>query len=169
MASGIGLYSAVLLSVSRVPKVMSDDELLPSKLHSTHPKYHTPYVSIISCSCVVSLMIMWTFADLLIIDVILYGAALFLEFVTLIILRRKAPDEHRPFKIPLGISGLCLMFALPIGVYSIAIVGAFSESGSTIWPVLFAIAILLTGELIWRFIIWRKPHLKVAEVKIPGQ
>ena len=169
MASGIGLYSAVLLSVSRVPKVMSDDELLPSKLHSTHPKFHTPYVSIISCSCVVSLMIMWTFADLLIIDVILYGAALFLEFVTLIILRRKAPDEHRPFKIPLGISGLCLMFALPIGVYSIAIVGAFSESGSTIWPVLFAIAILLTGELIWRFIIWRKPHLKVAEVKIPGQ
>ena len=29
MASGVGLYSAVLLSVSRVPKVMSDDELLP--------------------------------------------------------------------------------------------------------------------------------------------
>ena len=59
-----------------------------------------------------------------------------LEFVTLIILRKRAPDEHRPFKIPLGITGLCIMFALPIGVYSIAIVGAFSESGSTLTPVL---------------------------------
>jgi amino acid transporter len=166
MASGIGLYSAVLLSVSRVPKVMSDDELLPSKLHALHPKFQTPYISIISCSTVVSLMILWTFADLLIIDVILYGAALFLEFVTLIVLRRKAPNEHRPFKIPLNISGLCIMFALPIAVYSIAIVGAFSDSGSTIWPVLFAIAILLTGELIWRFIIWRKPHLKMVKVEV---
>lgn len=166
MASGVGLYSAVLLSVSRVPKVMSDDELLPAKLHELHPKYQSPYVSIIGCSLVVSLMVMWTFADLIIIDVILYGAALFLEFVTLIILRRKAPDDHRPFKIPLGVTGLCIMFALPIAVYSIAIVGAFSESGSTLTPVLFALAILLTGELIWRFITWRNPQIKFAQVPV---
>ncbi len=165
MASGIGLYSAVLLSVSRVPKVMSDDELLPAKLHKLHPKFQTPYVSIISCSLVVSFMVMWTFADLIIIDVILYGAALFLEFVTLIILRNKAPNEHRPFKIPLNIAGLCIMFALPIAVYSIAIVGAFSEAGS-IMPVFFAVGILLTGELIWRFIIWRKPHLQLVEISV---
>lgn len=164
MASGIGLYSAVLLSVSRVPKVMSDDELLPAKLHELHPKFQTPYVSIIGCSLVVSFMVMWTFADLIIIDVILYGAALFLEFVTLIILRKKAPGDQRPFKIPLGITGLCILFALPIAVYSIAIVGAFSESGSTFWPIVFALCILLTGELIWRVIIWRNPYLKFVRV-----
>ena len=160
MASGLGLYSAVLLSVSRVPKVMSDDQLLPKQLHKLHSKFQTPYFSIICCSLVVSLMIMWKFSDLLIIDVTLYGAALFLEFITLIILRRKAPNEHRPFKIPLNIIGLCLMIILPVGVYTIALIGAFSDSGRTIWPVLFALGTLLSAELIWRFIVWRKPHLK---------
>jgi amino acid transporter len=80
MASALGLFSAVLLSVSRVPKVMADDRLLPGKLQTLHPKYNTPYISIIVCASVVSIMILWTFGDLLIIDVTLYGAALFLEF-----------------------------------------------------------------------------------------
>ena len=36
MASTMGLYSAVLLSVSRVPQVMADDGLLPQKLCVLH-------------------------------------------------------------------------------------------------------------------------------------
>ncbi len=72
MASTLGLFSAVLLSVSRVPKVMSDDKLLPSKLHKEHPKFNTPYISIIICAAIVSIMVFWTFADLLIIDISLY-------------------------------------------------------------------------------------------------
>jgi amino acid transporter len=160
MAGGLGLYAAVLLSVSRVPKVMADDKLLPEKLHTLHSKFGTPYISIICCSLVVSLMIILTFADLLVIDVILYGAALFLEFITLIILRKKAPDEHRPFKIPLNIAGLCLMIILPVAVYSVALYGAFSDSGGAAQPVLYALAALLSAEVIWQFISWRKPHLK---------
>jgi amino acid transporter len=50
MASALGLFSAVLLSVSRVPKVMADDQLLPQKLQTLHRKYHTPYISIIVCA-----------------------------------------------------------------------------------------------------------------------
>ena len=87
MASALGLYSAVLLSVSRVPQVMAEDRLLPRILSSLHPKFNSPYISIITCSAVVSLMIMWTFSDLLIIDVTVYGAALFLEYAALIKLR----------------------------------------------------------------------------------
>ena len=65
MASALGLFSAVLLSVSRVPKVMADDQLLPQKLQTLHPKFNTPYISIIVCASVVSIMILWTFGDLL--------------------------------------------------------------------------------------------------------
>ena len=88
MASSLGIYAAVLLSVSRVPKVMADDNLLPQRLNSLHPKFQTPYISIIVCSLVVSVMILWPFDDLLIIDVIVYGAGLSLEYVALIKLRR---------------------------------------------------------------------------------
>jgi len=156
MASALGLFSAVLLSVSRVPQVMSDDKLLPEKLHKLHPKYKTPYVSIIVCASIVSLMILWTFEELLIIDVTLYGAGLFLEFITLIILRIRVPKEHRPFRIPLNTFGLCLMILLPLTVYSIALAAAFSESGGTIAPALFAVGTLLTAEVLWQLISWRK-------------
>lgn len=79
MAATLGLYSGVLLSVSRVPKVMADDKLLPQLLHREHKEYGTPYVSIIACSAVVSMMILLKFSELLVMDVIVYGAALFLE------------------------------------------------------------------------------------------
>jgi amino acid transporter len=160
MASALGLYSAVLLSVSRVPKVMADDGLLPQKINQLHPKYKTPYVSILVCSAIISLMIFWTFTDLLIIDVTLYGAALFLEFITLIIFRIKAPEMPRPFKIPFNIYGLGLMALLPFGVYITALTGAFSASGDAWQPALFAIAALLSGEAVWQFIKFKKPDLK---------
>lgn len=160
MASALGLFSAVLLSVSRVPKVMSDDELLPEKLHTVHPKYKSPYVSIIVCSLVVSLMILWSLPDLLIIDVTVYGAALFLEFISLIILRIKVPQEHRPFRIPLNITGLCLLLLLPVSVFVIALSGAISETEKTLVPALFALGALLSAEIVLQIILWVKPHLK---------
>jgi amino acid transporter len=156
MASTLGIYAAVLLSVSRVPQVMSEDSLLPAKLNKLHSRFQTPYVSIIICSFVVSLMILWTFADLLIIDVTVYGAGLSLEYISLIKLRIKEPNTVRPFKIPLGITGLCLLFILPALVYFIALGGAFSSSAETIKPALFAICALLSAELFWRLLVWRK-------------
>lgn len=152
MASTLGIYSAVLLSVSRVPKVMADDRLLPGWLNKSHSKFETPYVSIIICSLVVSLMVLWTFADLLIIDVTVYGAGLFLEYVSLIRLRLAEPDTPRPFKIPLNIFGLCLMALLPLVVYAIALSGALVSAGKGIVPAVFAVCALLTAELVWRII-----------------
>jgi amino acid transporter len=149
MASCIGLFSAVLLSVSRVPKVMSDDKLLPAKLHTLHPKFNTPYISIIICALVVSLMVLWTFADLLIIDVTLYGAGLLLEFISLIVLRYKAPDEKRPFKIPLNAFGLCIMVILPLVVLGIALTACFATTTKAYIPAIFAIVALLTAEIAW--------------------
>ncbi|MCC8424524.1 APC family permease [Mucilaginibacter sp. UR6-11] len=156
MASTLGIYAAVLLSVSRVPQVMSEDSLLPARLNKLHTRFQTPYVSILICSAIVSLMILWTFADLLIIDVTVYGAGLSLEYIALIKLRIKEPGTARPFKIPLGITGLCLMLVLPALVYFIALGGAFSSSAETIKPALFAICALLSAEIFWRLLVWRK-------------
>jgi amino acid transporter len=156
LASMLGLFSAVLLSVSRIPKVMADDGLMPEKLHSLHPKFKSPYVSIICCAVVVSGMVLWDFGELLIIDITLYGGALFLEYLALIRLRRLAPDEHRPFRIPLKIPGLIAMTLLPLTVYFIALGSALRSSGASLRPLLFALAILFSAELIWQVIVWRK-------------
>jgi len=161
LASTLGLYLANLLSVSRLPKVMADDELMPARLHTLHPRFNTPYVSIIVCSVVISLMCLWSFGDLLIIDVTVYGAGLFLEYITLIKLRITQPKRHRPFRIPLSTNWLCLLLVLPVGVYAVALSGVLSSMSQAVKPALFAIAALMSGEVVWRFIKWRKPHLKL--------
>jgi amino acid transporter len=160
MASSLGIYAAVLLSVSRVPKAMAGDGLLPKKLNVLHSRFQTPYVSIIICSIVVSFMILWPFAELLIIDVTVYGAGLSLEYISLIKLRITSPNVKRPFKIPLNVAGLCVVMILPFGVYFIALAGAFSSTPKSIQAAIFAICTLLTAELAWQLSIWRKPHLK---------
>jgi amino acid transporter len=164
MASTLGLFSAVLLSVSRVPKVMSDDKLLPEKLQAEHSKFKTPYISIIVCAAIVSIMILWTFADLIIIDITLYGAGLFLEFLSLITLRKKMANAERPFRIKLNIAGLCIMTFIPFSVYIIALTGSFAAGNAD--AVLFAIIALASAEIIWQAMIWINPAVKSANVKI---
>jgi amino acid transporter len=156
MAGALGLFSAVLLSVSRVPEVMAHDKLLPAKIYSLHPKYGTPYISIIICAIVVSFMILWTFQDLIVIDVTLYGAGLFLEFITLLVLRIKAPDMSRPFRIPLPVHGLFALFLIPVIVFSIALSGALIAEGKMFLPAIFAVGALVSAEVAWLLILWKR-------------
>ncbi|HZY35801.1 MAG TPA: APC family permease [Mucilaginibacter sp.] len=164
MASTFGIYAAVLLSVSRVPKVMADDDLLPHFLNKQHSRFLSPYVSIITCSLVVSLMVLWSLGELLIIDVTVYGAGLSLEYISLIKLRMVSPDIHRPFKIPLNTTGLYLMVLLPFAVYFIALAAAFSSTEQAVWAAVFAIAVLASAELVWQIILWKKPHHKAGRL-----
>jgi amino acid transporter len=149
MASSIGLFAGVLLSVSQVPKVMADDRLLPERVSALHTRYNTPYISIVICATVVSVMILWSFMDLIIIDINLYWAAVFLEFIALVAFRIKAPQKTRPFRIPLNITGICLLVVLPVGVYALALSGALFDSGEAWKPALFALGALLTAEIAW--------------------
>ena len=152
MASTLGLYSGVLLSVSRVPQVMADDRLLPPVLCRLHSRFGTPYVSILISSLIVSILVLFTFSDLVIMDIMLYGAGLALEFVALIMLRRREPDLHRPFRIPLGTTGLLLMILIPFGVYSVALSGAVYSEGRNMVIVLVAIGLLLSALPVWGLI-----------------
>jgi amino acid transporter len=149
MASTLGIFSTMVLSISRIPKVMADDRLLPLKFSVLHKKYNTPYISIIVCAIFVSFMVLWKFTDLIVIDIILYGAGLFLEFVSLIVLRIKEPAALRPFKIPLGTFWLCLLVLLPMVVYGIAIIALFNQSGNKSTASIFAVCAIFTAEIAW--------------------
>jgi amino acid transporter len=161
MASQLGLYSAVLLSVSRVPQVMADDQLLPTWFCSLHPRYGTPYVSILVSSAIVSILVLFTFSDLVVMDIILYGAGLFLEFLALLVLRVREPQRPRPFRIPLNTAGLIAMILLPTAIYLIALAGTLYSSEKMWGPVLLAVGMLLSATVAWRLVRWRNPHLIV--------
>jgi len=160
MASCLGIYASVLLSVSRVPMVMAEDKLLPSKLNKQHKRFNTPYISIIVCSVVVSAMVHWDLEALFIIDVTIYGAGLALEYISLIKLRINEPDTYRPFKIPLGVKGLCMVIALPTIIYFVAFTGALSSTQNGVMAALFAFVLLCSAELLWQIVKRRKAFIK---------
>jgi amino acid transporter len=157
MASCLGIYASVLLSVSRVPMVMAEDNLMPETLNKKHKKFNTPYITIIICSLVVSAMVNWDMESLFIIDVTIYGAGLALEYISLIKLRRKEPATHRPFRIPLGIPGLCIGLILPFTVYFVALAGALLSKETSLLAAVFAILLLLSAEGLWHIVKRRKP------------
>ncbi len=149
MASALGIFLSTLLYISRLPKAIADDRLLPASLGRLHPRTLVPHVSILLCSVVVSAMVFWDLADLLIIDVTLYGTALVLEFISLIALRVHRPDATRPFRIPLGTRGLVVLSALPT-VCFVATLGALLTSpGTHEYAALFALAAVASGPLAW--------------------
>jgi amino acid transporter len=155
MVSALGLFLSILLSISRVPKAMADDRLLPPVLSKLHPRFGTPYVSILVCALVVSVMVLWGFADLLIIDVTLYGCGLMLEFIALIVLRERLPDVPRPFKIPLNRPGLIMLTMFPALCFVVALIAMFSTDNVHLNATLFAIATVLTAPAAWMVIRWK--------------
>ncbi|HVS96744.1 MAG TPA: APC family permease [Puia sp.] len=168
MASTFGLYSAVLLSVSRVPQVMADDQLLPNALCALHRRFGTPYLSIIASSLIVSVLVIFSFSDLVVMDIILYGAGLALEFLSLIILRTTEPHRPRPFRIPVGRKALPFLFLAPVAVYAIALTGAIYSSGKMALPVILGLGMLFSALPAWWLIRWRKPHLHTTNAKSSG-
>ena len=148
--SGLGLFLSGLLSVSRLPKAMSDDGYLPSVLRRIDGKHGTPYISIIACAGIVSMMVLWRFEDLLIIDVVLYGSALLLEFIALIRLRNLAPGMIRPFRIPLPPSGLVALTCLPAFCLAAGIAALGARESIHTYALVFALGSLCTAPIAWR-------------------
>jgi amino acid transporter len=152
MASMLGIFCAVLLSVSRIPAVMGKDKLLPKIFTNLHSKYQTPYISIIICAGIVSLLILRPLADLLIMDICLYTAGISLEFAALISLRKKAASDERPFRIPLQKKGLIVMFLAPILVFGIALGGSLVSSLEYRHAALIAILAIFSAPVMWFFV-----------------
>jgi amino acid transporter len=152
MASMLGIFCAVMLSVSRVPAVMGKDKLLPPAFTRVHKKYNTPYISIIICSGIVSLLVLRPLADLLIMDICLYAAGISLEFISLIRLRKSAAADERPFRIPFQKSGLLLLFSAPVLVFSIALGTALAGPRENLEASIVAILAILSAPLAWMLI-----------------
>jgi len=132
---GLGTVMLVmLLGQSRVFYSMSRDGLLPKWAGKVHPKFRTPYISTILVGIFVAF-----FGALLPIDILgeLVSIGTLLAFVIVcagvLVLRKRRPDLHRPFKTPwvpvvpiLGIvvSSL-LMLSLPLDTWLRLIIWLF--------------------------------------------
>lgn len=152
IVSAIGLFSAWLLSYSRIPFALANDGYLPGALVALHPRRGTPVRTIAVAAVICSAVTFWasldedSFGQLASLSVLVGGCVIMLEFLTLIVMRRRHPELVRPFKIPGGDWVPYLLVALPAAVIVTAVYFTVLESG---WMggIGYAVIALSTGVI----------------------
>ena len=124
-----GMSSVILVLLTGMPRIlytMSLDGLLPSFMGRVHKKYRTPHITTIIVGSIVA-VIAGLFPIDLIAEMVSIGTLLAFAMVcvSIVILRVKRPDMHRPFKTPMvwfvavtGFLGcIYLMTSLPVSTW----------------------------------------------------
>jgi amino acid transporter len=99
MIGMFGMFNSLMMSYSRIPLALAEDGLAP-RVFSRRFSNGAPWVSLAACSVAWTLATRMSFDRILLLDVLLYGASLLLEFVALLKLRQSEPDLARPFRAP---------------------------------------------------------------------
>jgi amino acid transporter len=103
LVATFGTQNALTLAFARLPVVLAADGYLPKVLLRRRAGTGAPWVSILLCSAIWLLCLQLSFVKLLVIDVLLTGLSLLLEFAALVALRVREPDLPRPYRIPGGL------------------------------------------------------------------
>lgn len=113
MISALALFNALLMSYSRIPLVMAEDGFLPKAFARTDAR-GTPRNAILFSAVFYSVFALVAFGRLVVADVLLYAFALFLEFGSLLMLRKKEPALRGAFRIPAGFKTVCVLAIIPL-------------------------------------------------------
>jgi amino acid transporter len=148
LLNGAGMFNALMLSYTRVPYALAKDGLLPQALTHTN-RAGVPWVSVLLCSSAWALALNLSFERLISIDLVLYGAALILEFVALVVLRLREPSLPRPFKVPGGIAGAIASGIAPTILIVFALWAARAERVGPFPALGFAAIVAVIGPLLY--------------------
>jgi amino acid transporter len=139
------MFNALVMSYSRLPLAMAQDGMLPKVFAKTSAKTNAPWVGIIVCATCWALCLGLGFKRLVTLDIMLYGAALMLEFITLVALRIREPELKREFKVPGGLAGAILVGVFPFALLCLALVESQRETILGMNGLVFGVMIMLAG------------------------
>jgi len=128
MMSAFGMFNALVMSYSRLPLAMARDGMLPKAFQKTSRRTHAPWVAILVCAAGWALCLGLGFQRLVTLDIMLYGASLMLEFITLVVLRIREPQLRREFRVPGGLPGAVLAGVFPLALLLMSLVKSASET-----------------------------------------
>jgi len=149
MMSAFGMFNALVMSYSRLPLAMARDGMMPNLFGKVTRKNHTPWVAIIVLATCWALCLGLGFKRLVTLDIMLYGAALMLEFVTLVVLRIREPKLRREFRVPGGMAGAVTCGIFPLALLILAVVESGSETILGINGLAFGAIIIVAGVLLY--------------------
>ena len=143
LAAALALPSVILMMIygqTRIFFTMSRDGLLPEVLSRVHPKYHTPHIVTMITGVFVAL-----FAAMFPVGILadISNSGTLFAFMAVaagvMILRKRDPHRHRPFRTPavwlvgpLAIAG-CLLLFLNLSLYTLAMFFGWAILGLVVY------------------------------------
>ncbi|MEQ1690727.1 MAG: APC family permease [Gemmatimonas sp.] len=149
IVSAIALFNALLMAYSRVPLAMARDGLLPAGLAVLDARGNPSRAVLLSAVCY-SLFALLPFGQLVVADVLLYSLALALEYAALIRLRIHEPELRGAFRIPVGMTGIGILVAIPSGILLLTVALSLADGEYGTPAVLAALAATALGPVIYR-------------------
>jgi amino acid transporter len=127
----LGTFATLMLSFTRLPAVMANDGFLPRIFARHHAKTGAPWVAITVCAAAWALCLPLGFVKILILDVLLTGLSILLEFWALVALRIREPQLARPYRVPGGLAGAIAIGIPPLGLMILGLMRNHSEEVGT--------------------------------------
>ncbi|HKW76811.1 MAG TPA: APC family permease [Terriglobales bacterium] len=121
MLAEFSSFNSLVLSYSHLPVAMAEDGHLP-RIFTRKLGNGAPWVSILVLGLAWGLSLGLNFDRLIMLDILLYGASLVLEFAALVALRVREPELPRPFRISGGLAGAILTGVAPTCLLLVALV-----------------------------------------------
>ena len=141
----IGSFSTLMLSFTRLPMVMAEDGYLPRLFARRDARTGAPWVAIAACAILWAVCFPLGFERSLILDVLLTGLSILLEFWALVALRIREPELARPFRVPGGTAGAVVIGVPPLALMIAAVVRNRTELVGTTNELVIGIGIVAAG------------------------
>ena len=166
MISTFGIVNSLTLSYSRLPLAMAEAGDAP-RIFRRKLANGAPWVSIVACGLLWSTVLIalkGNFDRLLMLDILLYGASLVLEFIALVVLRVREPQLVRPFKIPGGLLVATLLGLPPTALLLLAFIRNRNEQLGPISSLNLGFIFMAAGIVCYFLAVrWRKPLIQAAD------
>jgi amino acid transporter len=149
LVCGLGMMDALVMSYSRLPMVMAQDGCLPKVFARQIPSTGAPWVAILVLSVAWCAALGLGFERLVELDVVLYGIALVLEFVALVVLRIREPQLERPFRVPGGLPVAVLLGVCPAALLGLALAREWQAHESHATAIVLAVSVVIAGPVLY--------------------
>lgn len=142
------IFLAYMVWYSRLTWAMAEDRSLPRVLARLHPRYGTPYVSLLCYAVIYSVLVWVPFEKLLVVDMWVTGAYSTTILALLVRLRSRSGDRPAGFRVPGGRLGAWIVVLLPAATWVVVLISTARED----W--MAGTAALLIGTVIYAIMKW---------------
>jgi amino acid transporter len=151
MLGAVGTLNALTMAYSRLPAAMAQDGLLPKVFARRRAQTGAPWVAIFACSAAWALCLGFSFVKLIVLDVLLTGLSILLEFAALVALRIREPGLARPYRVPGGLLGAIAVGIPPLALLVLTVIRNDAEPIGPINALEFG-ALLIGAGVVFYFL-----------------